>query len=378
MNYALRIQKIRAEMERRGVKGLFVANDAGWEYFTGLPRGGHDNTKQRQNSAEFGGLLITGQKVTAFSPRLSALSFSGRMEQFPEVDELVIYQDPDITGKTFESELRAQGLAGAAVAVNRDISSTMTLRLQDSLGCRVCDMSAEIDALRAVKDPDEIALMRKASQTADDIYQAILPMIRPGNKVRDIEHEIERLLETMGCSYTSFGAEVLNHGPKAGVGVGAGYHTLQSDHTVAFDYGTVYQGYCSDFGRTLFLQEPGAELRRYHELVMAAQKAGMEAMKAGKATGADCNAAARAVIEDAGLGEYFIHRLGHGIGKDVHERPFLTLGETTVLQPGMCFTAEPSLYIPHKCLIRVEDVVLVTADGYECLNTTSKDIVVLG
>ena len=100
-------------------------------------------------------------------------------------------------------------------------------------------------------------------------------------------------------------------------------------------------------------------------------------MKAGVNTGADANAAAHRCMEEAGMGEAFIHRLGHGIGKDVHERPFLAEGEDTVLQAGMCFTVEPSLYVPQKYLIRVEDVVLVTSTGVECLNKVTKDIVVL-
>lgn len=378
MNYALRIEKIRQKMAAKNVEGLFIANDASWEYFTGLPRIGRCSTKMRQNSLEYAGLLITATKVTAFSPRLSALGFSGRMEDFPVVDELVIYQDVDIYGDTFDQEIRVQKLHGKRLAVNRDVSSLLTLRLQEAHDATVIDMSADVDILRAVKDDEEIALMRHASLVADKIYYDILPMFIPGTPVREIELEIERLLENYGCSAPSFPAEVLHHGPKAGIGVGAGYYQqLERDHTVALDYGVVYKGYCSDFGRTIFLQEPTPEMVRSHELVMKSQAAGMAMMKAGVNTGADANAAAHQYMEEGGMGEYFIHRLGHGIGKDVHERPFQAEGEDTIYQTGMCFTAEPSLYVPHKYLIRVEDVVLVTPTGTECLNKVTKDIVVL-
>lgn len=378
MNYQKRIDNIRKQMAQKDVEGIFIANDAGWEYFSGLPRGGHDNTKQRQNSLEFAGLLITHSQVTAFCPRLSALGFSGRMEDFPAVDKLVVFPDVDMTGAGFDAEIRAQGLSGRRLGVTRDVSSMLTLRLQQTHGAQVVDMSADVDALRAVKDADELELMRYASQVADKIYYDILPMLIPGTPVRDLEHEIERLLETYDCSFTSFPAEILHHGPMAGIGVGAGYYQeLRRDHTIAFDYGVVYKGYCSDFGRTVFLQEPTPEMVRSHELVMKSQAAGMAMMQAGKTTGADANEAAHRVMEEAGMGEYFIHRLGHGIGKDVHERPFQAEGETTVYQPGMCFTAEPSLYVPKKYLIRVEDVVLVTPTGTECLNKVTKDIVVL-
>jgi Xaa-Pro aminopeptidase len=298
------------------------------------------------------------------------------MEDFPEVDALIEYPDPDLKGEALKNELKALGLQGKRFAVTRDITAVLALFLQ-SLGSELVDMSADIDALRAVKDQEEIALMREASSMADRIYKTITPGIKPGMPIRETELRIEALLEELGASYSSFPAELLCHGPKAGIGVGAGWKYAEADHTLAYDYGVVYKGYCSDFGRTLFLRNPDEELIKIHKLVMEAQKAGMEALKAGRASGADCNAAARKVIEDAGYGRYFIHRLGHGIGKDVHERPFLALGEDRILEPGMCFTVEPSIYIPQRCLVRVEDVVLVTETGYECLNTITKDLQVI-
>ena len=174
MDYAKRIKELRGRMERAGVDGVFVANDASWEYLTGLPRGGHDNTKQRQNSLEFACLLVTQKAVTAFCPRLSALGFSWRMEQFPQVDKLVTYPDADIYGAAFDSEVTAQGLDGQRLGVTRDISSLLTLRLLEEHGAKVTDVSAALDAMRAVKDADEIELMRHASKVADQIYYCLL------------------------------------------------------------------------------------------------------------------------------------------------------------------------------------------------------------
>ncbi|MEZ4617114.1 MAG: M24 family metallopeptidase [Caldilineaceae bacterium] len=106
--------------------------------------------------------------------------------------------------------------------------------------------------------------------------------------------------------------------------------------------GGVYEGYCYDFGRSVYFGEPDAEYRNVYALVMGAQAAGIAALKAGNSCKM-ADAAARQVIADAGYGEAFMHRLGHGIGMDVHEPPFLTAGDQTILQPGMCFTAEPSI-----------------------------------
>ncbi len=378
MDYGKRVEALRARMEKAGVDGAFIANDASWEYMTGLPRAGHGNTKNRQNSLEFASLLVTQKTVTAFCPRLSALGFSFRMEQFPQVDKLVEFPDVDIYGEAFDREVTAQGLDGKTLGVTRDISSMLTLRLLDRHDAKVKDISAELDAMRAIKDEEEIALMRHASQVADRIYYDVLPMLKPGTPIRDIEHEIERLLETYDCSYSSFPAEVLNYGPLAGNRIGEPYGVLREDHVIAFDYGVVYKGYCSDFGRTVFLREPSAELRRCHELVMKAQQAALDAAVIGVSACKDLNRACHQVMKDAGMDEHFIHRMGHCIGMDVHERPFMAEGEDTIVRPGMCFTDEPSLFLPGKGLTRVEDVVLVTPDGFEYLNKVTKDLVILG
>ena len=145
---------------------------------------------------------------------------------------------------------------------------------------------------------------------------------------------------------------------------------------IAFDFGAVYQGYCSDFGRTVFCGEPSAEERRIHSLVMAAQAAGMAEMRADQSTGQTADKAAREVLVAAGYGEHFWHRLGHGIGCDVHEPPFLTSSEQRTLQSGMTFTVEPSV-LKQGVAIRVEDVVLVTPAGGECLNHASHDLIVI-
>ena len=377
MDYARRIRELRERMEKAGVKAAFIANDASWEYFTGLPRYGRINTKSRQNSQEFACLLVTATAVTAFIPRLSGLGFSWRMEQFPQVDRLIEYPDVDIDGAAFDKEVTAQGLDGKRLGVTRDISSTLTLRLIERHGAKVIDISGETDAMRAVKDADEIALMRHASEVTDQIYRDVLPMLRPGTPIRDVEHEIERLLETYDCSCTSFPAEVLNYGPKSGPRIGMPYATLERDHVAAFDFGVVYKGYCSDFGRTMFLREPDNELIRAHELVMGAQRAALDACKIGVSTCTDLNAACHGFMKDAGVDELFIHRMGHCIGKDVHERPFMAEGETTIVRPGMTFTDEPSLFLKGKGCVRVEDVVLVTETGFEFLNKITKEIVVL-
>jgi Xaa-Pro aminopeptidase len=136
---------------------------------------------------------------------------------------------------------------------------------------------------------------------------------------------------------------------------------------VLFDFGAALDGYCSDFGRTIWCGEPRAEDRELYALMLAAQEAGRAAAKPG-VLARDVNAACRAPIEDAGLGAHFRHRMGHGIGLDVHERPFLSEEDETPLQAGMTFTDEPSLVPPEGNGCRIEDVIVCEDGGARKLN----------
>jgi Xaa-Pro dipeptidase len=142
---------------------------------------------------------------------------------------------------------------------------------------------------------------------------------------------------------------------------------------VSYDFGAVLHDYCYDFGRSVFFGEPSAAYRRAYELVMQAQAVGIKALYAGN-TAEQADAAARAVITEGGYGDAFRHRLGHAIGLDVHERPWLLAGDASVLQPGMCFTVEPSIFLPHRFGARVEDVVVVGPDGGEPLTSGFQEL----
>jgi Xaa-Pro aminopeptidase len=134
-----------------------------------------------------------------------------------------------------------------------------------------------------------------------------------------------------------------------------------------FDFGGVVDGYCSDFGRTIYCGEPPDDYREVYEIMLAAQEAGRVAAAAGTPA-SDVNAACRHPIEEAGLGEHFRHRMGHGIGMDVHERPFISAEDDTPLQAGMTFTDEPSIIIPGRFSVRIEDIVVSEEGGGRKLN----------
>ena len=137
--------------------------------------------------------------------------------------------------------------------------------------------------------------------------------------------------------------------------------------SVMFDFGGVVDGYCSDFGRTIYCGEPPDEYREAYDVMLAAQEAGRAAAAAGTPR-REVNAACRAPIEEAGLGEHFRHRMGHGIGMDVHERPFISTRTRRRSRPGMTFTDEPSIIIPGRFSVRIEDIIVCEEGGGRVLN----------
>ena len=378
MRHAERITQLRNEMQNQGVSGVFLPLNAHLEYFTGVRRTETGNTPQRQNSAEYASLLITETEVIYFNARLSTAHQISADDCHPLVDRVIPFPDVDLSGATFLDTCTGLGLKGQKLAYLQDISSSLVLRLQKDLAATWVNFDPVVQQMRAIKDPEELELMKKAAAVNDKIYDVIFPQLQPGVAIAEISREIDRLAQVFGADTTSFPTNVMNVGPIGGLK--DYYPVLRRGYVVAFDYGVLYQGYCSDFGRTVFFGEPDPLLVKAHELVMLAQKTAIKAMKAGKITGLELNRIARQVINDGGYDKEFVHRLGHGIGKDVHERPFLAEGENRILEAGMCFTVEPSLKIQlpeHHGIIRVEDVILVTPEGGQNLNTTTRDLVVI-
>jgi Xaa-Pro aminopeptidase len=225
------------------------------------------------------------------------------------------------------------------------------------------------------KGEAELGLMRLAGQITDAVFQHALARLELGVTEIDIKTEVDYQFRRMGAEYNSFVTGISFARP--GDDLGGPLKTLAPGCSITFDIGCVVEGYCSDFGRSAFMGEPPAEYVKIHELVLRAQREAMHAMRAGQCTGEQANAIARGVIEAEGYGPYFTHRLGHGIGVTVHEAPYLDQGQHAILQAGMTFTVEPSIYIPDGFGNRVEDVVVVTEAGAESLYTTDHRLYVI-
>jgi Xaa-Pro aminopeptidase len=233
-------------------------------------------------------------------------------------------------------------------------------------------MTSALPMLRAVKDADELERLAAAGAAADATFEQIVSTKFAGRRERDIGADLAGLLRDHGHSQVDF--TVVGSGPNgANPHHEMGERTITEGDMVVLDFGGIQDGYGSDTTRTVHVGEPTDDEREVFGIVRQAQQAAFEAVRPGIAC-QEIDRVARKVITDAGYGEYFIHRTGHGIGMTTHEPPYMVEGETHPLVPGMCFSIEPGIYLPGRFGVRIEDIVTVTESGGRRLNNTSHDM----
>ena len=267
----------------------------------------------------------------------------------------------------------AARLAGRRIAVEaQHLPLAMVGTLEDA-GVDVVPTSGLVESLRAVKDTDELAAMRRAAALSDEVFAALAGERFSGRSEGQLAWWIER-------SFREGGAEDVSFEPVVASGVnGASPHAVPADGSieagvlVTVDAGCIVAGYCSDCTRTLAVGEVSDRLASLHALCLESQLLGLAAVRPG-AGGREADAAARAPIEAADLGAAFGHGLGHGVGLQIHEAPTLRPESTDVLESGNVVSVEPGIYLPGEGGVRIEDLVLVTEDGCERLTTFTKDL----
>ncbi|MEU0576911.1 aminopeptidase P family protein [Streptomyces griseoincarnatus] len=250
------------------------------------------------------------------------------------------------------------------------------LGLQQALpGTSYVSLTEALPMLRAVKDAAELERLAAAGAAADAAFEEIRNVRFSGRMESEVAADLAALLRRFGHSQVDF--TIVASGPNgANPHHEAGDRRIERGDMVVLDFGGLKDGYGSDTSRTVHVGEPTEEERRVHDLVREAQEAGFRAVRPGAAC-QDVDRAARAVIADAGYGEYFVHRTGHGIGVTTHEPPYMIEGEERPLVPGMCFSVEPGVYLPGRFGVRIEDIVTVTEDGGRRLNDTERGMVIV-
>jgi Xaa-Pro aminopeptidase len=283
------------------------------------------------------------------------------------------------TGPNSDPFRLVAGMLGSvsAVGVSDRMWALFVLGFRDALpGVRLALASGALRPLRIRKTPAEVAALREAGEAIDRVHARVPGWLRPGLTERQVGSVIAEAILAEGHASVDF--VIVGSGPNA-----ASPHHEVSDRVLAVGDavvvdigGTMPSGYCSDSTRMYAIGEPPAEFTAYYEVLYDAQEAACAAVRPG-VTAESVDAAAREPITAAGYGEAFFHRTGHGIGLETHEDPYIVAGNGEVLEPGMAFSVEPGIYpSPHGA--RIEDIVVCTADGYERLNNTPRELVVVG
>lgn len=268
-------------------------------------------------------------------------------------------------------------LAGSprTAAIGDQTWARFLLALQDRLpGTRFVPLSPLTQTLRIRKEPAEIEALAGAAAAVDRVLARIPTEVRFGGRSeRDVARDVVDLMLEEGHEAASFW--IVASGPNgASPHHEPGGRTIERGDVVVVDFGGRRNGYCSDVTRTFVVGDAASDAADVHAVVAAAQQAGREAVAVGVSAG-DVDAAARRVISDAGYGEFFIHRTGHGIGLETHEEPYLVEGNDLPLEPGMAFSIEPGIYLPGRYGVRIEDIVVVTDDGLRILNQADRSLV---
>ncbi|HEX5916210.1 MAG TPA: Xaa-Pro peptidase family protein [Nocardioides sp.] len=355
-DYAARMRRVVADAGEAGLDGLLITPgpDLVW---------------------------LTGYRPTAITERLTVLVLSPDQEptllvptlERPDAEAAVGApalsiedwsdgEDPFVRASALIRADATMGIADSAWAMH-------LLGLQEALpGSVYRSLTRSLPMLRAVKDANELARLTAAGAAADAVYEQVLDVRFAGRRETEVATDLARMLREMGHEQVDF--TVVGSGPNgANPHHEAGDRTIEAGDAVVLDFGGLMHGYGSDTSRTVSVGEPSARVREVHEVVRLAQQAGVDAVRPGVAC-QEVDRAARSVIADAGYGDRFIHRTGHGIGTTTHEPPYMIEGEEQPMVPGMCFSVEPGIYLPGDFGVRIEDIVTVTETGGQRLNTS--------
>ncbi len=282
-------------------------------------------------------------------------------------------------GETDDPLALVDQLVGGArrLAVADQMWATFVLRLERRVrGAELVAASEVLRPLRMRKDAAEVEALRAVGAAADRAFARLVSDVRfAGRREREVGEDLGRILREEAHEIVSF--TIVGSGPNgASPHHETGERVLAPGDVVVCDFGGTREAYCSDITRTVFVGpgEPPEEVRRVHDVVRRAQEAGYAAAREG-VPAQDVDRAARRVIADAGYGDAFVHRVGHGIGLDGHEHPYLVEGNAEPLESGMTFSIEPGIYLAGKFGVRIEDIVALTPSGPEPLNRADRSLI---
>ena len=249
-------------------------------------------------------------------------------------------------------------------------------RFEKGLDAKLVPFNGKIHSFRGAKEEWELEIMRKAQSITDKAFSEIITRLKTGMTEKQLQAELIYCLYKNGADGLAFSPIVVS-GPNTSLPHGvAGDRVIQEGDFVTMDFGAQYRGYCSDMTRTVAVGYATEEMQEVYNTVLKAQLAGIAATKAG-IPGGEVDAAARAVIEEAGYGKYFGHGYGHSVGLEIHEAPNCGFASQDIMVENCVASAEPGIYLPGKFGVRIEDVLIYKADGYEDITGSPKNLIII-
>ena len=364
-----RLKKISNALADSGLDALALNPSPSLLFATGL----HFHLMERPIVA----LFASDNRIALILPELETAKLTGLpfdVEAFPYGENPAAWTD------VFRNAINFLGLADKKIGVEPLAMRLLEYRYLQAAAPHATfpDATEMVASLRIRKNAEEIAAMRKAAEIAQNALEATLPMVKIGVSEKEISAElIAQLLKHGSESPFPFQPIVSGGANSANPHATPSERKLQEGDLLVIDWGARYQNYISDITRTFAIGQIDAEYQKIHEIVQAANAAGRAAAKPGLPAKV-VDIAARKVIEDAGYGQYFTHRTGHGIGMEAHEAPYMRDDNERILEIGMAFTVEPGIYLPNRNGVRVEDDMVITENGAESLSTLPREIRVLG
>lgn len=360
IDYAARMDAL---LERSGADLVAFVPGENMVYFTGL----HFHLSERPILA-----LYNSQGLSFIIPELEV----AKLEARPDLEaRRFMWTDQEGYDNAFRQAIGALATPESACAIDGQTLRFFEWRALQRAGlssARAQDIGDLFLNMRAIKAPEEIANLRRAIEISEAALEATMNWAKPGLIERQIADRLSAEMTARGAHGYAF--LLVLTGEKSGLPHGdAGDRLWGDDEFLLIDFGARYNDYPADITRTFCYGEPTARMRAMYAAVYDANQAAREFARPGRSCEA-VDRAARAVIEAAGFGDYFIHRLGHGLGLSVHELPNIVEGNDQILQPGMVFTIEPGVYIPGLGGVRIEDNVLVTEDGIETLTSYPREL----
>lgn len=361
-----KIKNLQAYLKDNSIDAAFITNPDNVFYFTGFKSNPHERLLGVMIFNEAEPFLICPQMEI---PDAKNAGWSGNIVGHTDTENAmeILYRTANETVsfiKTIAIE-KSHMIVERCDAINDFFSSP-----------KIVGIDEKTSAMRVIKDSSELEILREAAALADYAIEVAAKTIKEGITEIEVMTEIELALKKRGVTHMSFDTTVLTGDHAASPHGKTGDRKLQKGDLVLFDLGVVHKGYCSDITRTLALGEPGEEQKKVYEIVLEAELAALNAVKPG-VTAAELDGISRGVIEKAGYGEYFTHRLGHGLGISVHEFPSLHGSNDMKMEAGMVFTIEPGIYVPGKVGVRIEDDLAVTEDGVEVLTKYPKELQII-